>query len=99
MKRTRGKTRSPHEFHADAGGVSADDIRANLRRVRREKQLSAQVVSSRMGISRPFYTQLEGGRRRMSLEYFLGIAKALNEKPEIFLRLDPGTKGTGRKSG
>lgn len=39
--------------------------------------MSAKDVSKRMGISRPFYTQLEGGTRRLSVQYLEGVAKAL----------------------
>lgn len=39
--------------------------------------MSAKDVSERMGISRPFYTQLEGGTRRLSVQYLEGIARAL----------------------
>lgn len=58
-----------------------EEVRTNIRRIRQEKGMSAKNVADLMGISRPFYTQLEGGKRRLSLRYMIGIAKALKVKP------------------
>ncbi len=56
----------------------AIDIRKRIRYLRKAKGMSAKDVSERMGISRPFYTQLEGGTRRISIKYLEGIARALS---------------------
>lgn len=56
----------------------AVDIRKRIRDLRKEKGMSAKEVSEKMGISRPFYTQLEGGTRRLSVQYLEGIARALS---------------------
>ena len=56
----------------------AVDIRKRIRDLRKAKGMSAKEVSEKMGISRPFYTQLEGGTRRLSVQYLEGIAKALS---------------------
>lgn len=61
----------------EPGELSADIVRANIRRTRKELGLSAQKVAERVGISRPFYTQLEGGTRRLSVDYLLAISKGL----------------------
>ena len=53
----------------------------NIRRIRKQKKLTAVVVSGRIGISRQFYTQLEGGKRRLSVNYLIAIAEALEVKP------------------
>ena len=53
----------------------ADQVRANILRIRKRKKLTAEAVAKRVGISRPFYTQLEGGKRRMALRYLFGIAR------------------------
>ena len=45
--------------------------------MRDEKGLSAEKVAQKMGISRPFYTQLEGGKRWISVEYLEQIARIL----------------------
>ena len=55
----------------------AVDIRKRIRDLRKKKGMSAKDVSEKMGISRPFYTQLEGGTRRLSVQYLEGIARAL----------------------
>ena len=64
----------------------ADQVRANIRRIRKEKRLTAEVTAQRVGISRPFYTQLEGGTRRMALRYLFGIALALEVKPKSLFK-------------
>ncbi len=56
----------------------AVDIRKRIRDLRKARGMSAKDVSERMGISRPFYTQLEGGTRRLSVQYLEGIARALS---------------------
>jgi putative transcriptional regulator len=56
----------------------AVDIRKRIRDLRKTKGMSAKEVSEKMGISRPFYTQLEGGTRRLSVQYLEGIARALS---------------------
>jgi transcriptional regulator with XRE-family HTH domain len=64
---------------------ATDEVRANIRRIRKQKRLTAEVVAVRIGISRPFYTQLEGGTRRLSLRYLIGIARALEVRPGSLL--------------
>ncbi len=56
----------------------AVDIRKRIRDLRKTRGMSAKDVSEKMGISRPFYTQLEGGTRRISIMYLEGMARALN---------------------
>jgi transcriptional regulator with XRE-family HTH domain len=56
----------------------AVDIRKRIRDLRKAKGRSAKEISEKMGISRPFYTQLEGGTRRLSVQYLEGIARALS---------------------
>ena len=78
--RTRGRDMKP-EIKKEA-----DEVRANIRRIRKRKKLTAEVMAKRVGISRPFYTQLEGGTRRMALRYLIGIAAALDVKPETLFK-------------
>jgi len=52
-------------------------------------------VAKRVGISRPFYTQLEGGSRRLSVNYLIAIAEALEVKPT---KLFPKWAATDRKA-
>ena len=52
-------------------------IRHRIRALRLLKGLTSEEVSKRMGISRPFTSQLEHGRRRMSVDYLEKIARIL----------------------
>tara|TARA_R100001244_G_scaffold105149_1_gene78012 strand:+ start:444 stop:686 length:243 start_codon:yes stop_codon:yes gene_type:complete len=65
--------------------VEAMEQEAMLRQLVRDTRvglhLTAAEVASRMGLSRPFYTQLEGGTRRMSMYYFLAACSAMRMKP------------------
>lgn len=67
----------------------AINIRQRIRTLRKEKGYTAQQIAERMGISRPFYTQLEGGKRRLSIEYLEGIARALGVTPYQLYAEDP----------
>jgi transcriptional regulator with XRE-family HTH domain len=65
--------------------LTSEEVRRRIRLTRKEKQLTAAAVALAVGISRPFYTQLEGGTRRLSMDYFLRIAEALHTHPTRFL--------------
>ena len=45
------------------------NIRDRIRALRKEKGLSALQVARRLGISRPYYTQLEGEKGRLSVDH------------------------------
>ena len=49
-----------------------------IRAFRQAKELTAREVAKALGISRPYYTQLEGGKRRLSAEHVRQIALALD---------------------
>ena len=53
------------------------NIRHRIRALRLQKGITTEEVAKRMGISRPFYSQLEHGRRRMSVDYLEMIARIL----------------------
>ena len=53
------------------------DIRDRIRSLRKERGFSAERVAREMGISRPFYTLLEGGKRRLRAEHVEKIAGVL----------------------
>jgi len=71
----------------EPGELSADIVRANIRKTRKDKGLSAQKVAEKVGISRPFYTQLEGGTRRLSVDYLLAISKGLGVDVRDLLKI------------
>ena len=54
--------------------------------LRNARGFTAADIAKQMGISRPFYTQLEGGARRMDLVYFLAICDALQVEPGKLLK-------------
>lgn len=60
-----------------AKSAFADLVRANLRRLRHERLLTGAALAERMGISRVFYVQIEGGRRGMSVDHLDAAARAL----------------------
>jgi len=64
-------------------------IRSRVRDARRAKRLTAKEVAARIGISRPFYTQLEGGTRRLTVEYLLRTARAIGVPVSELLLPEP----------
>ena len=73
-------TRRPRR-HLAAAKVESAKVRKRIRQVREAQGLAGNEIASKMGISRPFYTQLENGTRRVDLVYFLAICQALRVEP------------------
>ena len=73
----------------------ANDIGKNIRAIRDSLGLTGAHVSRAIGLSRPYYTQLEGGTRRLSAEHVRKIAEVLGV-PVGELYEGP-RKGGGRK--
>ena len=61
-------------------------VREQIVKVRNERGLTAAEAARRVGISRPFYTQIECGSRRMNMVYFLAICKVLSVDPGELLK-------------
>lgn len=57
--------------------MSSALVRQRIRTIRKEKGLRAEDVARGIGISRPYFTQLEGGKRRLSVEHVIKIAQIL----------------------
>ena len=55
-------------------------------RLRKDRGLTSTEVAKQLGFSRAFYSQLEGGTRRMGLVYFLAICRALRVEPGELLK-------------
>ena len=53
-------------------------MRRRVRVIRLAKGLTGRDVAKALGISRPYYSQLEGGSRRLSAEHVWRIALALD---------------------
>ena len=52
-------------------------LRARIRSRRKDMGLTSGEVAARIGISRPYYTQIENGTRGLSVSMLHRIAKAL----------------------
>lgn len=61
---------------------------SKLRRFRLEKGFSAGKMGDYLGISRAFYWQIERGKRRLSYEMAINIAKIFNVKPDYLFYED-----------
>ena len=78
-------------------------VQQKIRALRKANRLSAEAVAKQVGISRPFYTQLEGGKRRLSVMHLAQIARALGVSAADLLRDDlpygqeQGIAGSSRK--
>ena len=88
MSKTKKSTQNArlHSKTLKAAAGHCDDVRKRIVQERKEQGLSAASVAKQMGISRPFYTQLEGGTRRMDLVYFLAICRVLRVEPGELLK-------------
>ena len=62
-------------------------IGAVISRVRKEKGLSQEVVSSFADIARTHLTMIENGQRQPTLDTFFKICRALNIKPSDLMKL------------
>ena len=49
-----------------------------IKAIRERKELKGRDVAKALGIFRPYYSQLEGGSRRLSAEHVWRIALALD---------------------
>ena len=59
-------------------------IGENLKRLRKKKGLTQEVLSEMVGISRPLYTQIERGTRTLNLPLAKEIAEILGCSVEDF---------------
>ena len=68
-------------------------VRARLRHLRFERQLSVRALAVRAGLSPSMLSRLEHGRRRLTLEHVDGLASALGLAPAVLLGSDPSASG------
>lgn len=58
-----------------------------LKELRQKKKYTAKQMSERLGISKPYYCQLENRTRRLSYEMAIKIAAIFKLKPDaVFYR-------------
>ena len=72
--------------HLAAAAVHSAKVRQRIVQARKSRDITGAQVAAEMGISRPFYTQLENGTRRIDLVYFLAICQALGVEPGELLK-------------
>ena len=53
-----------------------------LKMMRTKNKMTTREVASRVGISKPFYCQLENCKRRLSYDTAIKIASVFNVKPD-----------------
>ncbi|MDR6880389.1 helix-turn-helix transcriptional regulator [Bacillus sp. 3255] len=57
-----------------------------LKQLRVENALTLQDMATKVAVSKPYYWQIENGKRRLSYELAVKISAVLGKKPdEIFL--------------
>ncbi|MTI57817.1 MAG: helix-turn-helix transcriptional regulator [Geosporobacter ferrireducens] len=57
-----------------------------IKQIRESTGLTQKDMADKLGISESFYCQLEGGKRKMTIDYGMKIAHALSKSlDEIFL--------------
>lgn len=59
-----------------------------LKELRYRKKYTAQQMSEKLGISKPFYCQLENRTRRLSYEMAIKIAAIFKMKPDAIFYQD-----------
>ncbi|OOS00728.1 transcriptional regulator [Haemophilus paracuniculus] len=60
----------------------------NLRKIRRMKDISQESLAFDAGISRAYLSEIEGGKRAVSIDVMGKIADALNVNLTLLLRTD-----------
>lgn len=76
-----------------------EQVRARLRHLRFERQLSVRALAARAGVSPSMLSRLEQGRRRLTLQHLDRLASALGIAPAALLggdRATPGPAADGR---
>lgn len=53
-----------------------------LKELRKKKKLTAREMAEKLGISKPFYCQIENGKRRLTYEMAVKISAIFKKKPD-----------------
>ena len=53
-----------------------------LKKLRLEKRYTCRIMAEALNVSKPFYWQLENGKRRLSYEMAVKIAAIFKAKPD-----------------
>lgn len=58
-------------------------MNAKLKEMRYKKKMTAKQMSEILGISKPFYCQLENNKRRLSYQMAIKISDIFDVKPDL----------------
>lgn len=53
-----------------------------LKELRKKNKFTARVMAEKLGISKPFYCQIENGKRRLTYEMAVKISAIFHKKPD-----------------
>ena len=68
-------------------------MNSKLKKLRLKNNYTSKDIANILGISKPFYSQIENGRRRLSYDMAVKIASIFKMKPdEIFYEDHKGVK-------
>ena len=59
-----------------------------LKELRKKKKYTTQIMAEKIGISKPFYCQIENGTRRLSYKMAVAIAGVFHKKPDYLFYED-----------
>ena len=59
-----------------------------LKEMRKKKHYTASIMAEKLGISKPFYSQLENGSRKLSYPMAVKIASIFQVKPDTIFYQD-----------
>lgn len=65
---------------------SKEDIGLTIRKLRKEKEISQEVLSGLAGIARTHLTMIENGNKQANFETLCKIAAAFDMKPSELIR-------------
>lgn len=64
-------------------------VREKLKQIREDSGKTHQEVADQIGITKPYYWQIENGKRGLSYDLAVKIAAVFNKTPdEIFLSIE-----------
>lgn len=59
-----------------------------LKELRKKKKLTAREMAEKLEISKPFYCQIENGKRRLTYDMAVRIAQIFKKKPDAIFYED-----------
>lgn len=72
-------------------------MNSKLKKIRTKENITSREMSEKLNISKPFYSQIENGRRRLSYDMAIKIAKIFNMTPDELFYDDHVSKKVVKK--